>query len=760
MNLLTNAWNAGELTPELAGRYDLEKLRKGARLLRNAVPRPLGGTRRRPGMMHLGPAKFPDRRARLIPFAASAADRYMLELGHQYLRVWKNGTRLDVELAAPWAEEQVATVQFTQVNDLVFFVHPELPVHELRRITDASWTFAPFAWRWPATRDENVTSLTMRVQPAAGATPAQLIASANWFTAGDVGAYYQITHARETTSTPLSLMAHGQTDGALQILGAWDLYTTGIWAGTLYLETLDEDNQWQVLRSWSGAQDRNVTANGRFERLTKVRLRYTGTGSPSGSPSANPRAILEPTDVELHGLVRVDSVTSATQCAVTVISEPFASTATARWREGAWSVRRGYPSAIALHQQRLTFAGTAAQPQTIWGSAINDWNNFQTIDAEDAAYSVTIAAQEANPIAWMASVDGLIVGTEGDEWLLDAAGGVITQANPPVAKRKTGFGSARQQAQLVGSVVLFVQRGGRKVREYVYAFEESNYKALDLTELADHMTVSGGITQLAFASAPDPTIWGATSDGRLLSCTYLRDAEVIAWAQHSTDGLVESVAVLPGEDIADEVWMIVQRTTDAGPTRRVERFDPDHWVKMQAGTTPTLSHLDGATIQTSATPTATWGNLAHLEGREVAVWADGAVQPARRVVAGSIALQLAASTLIVGLPYTSTLQPYTFDVVTQTGTSAGRKWRTAEMRLILWQTGPMEYADGPEGPWYPIKTRSGDDLMDEAPPLFTGKTDELAFQSNHRDNLDVTLRTSGPGPMNVLAIATQTTAYD
>ena len=52
MRLLVNAFNAGELSPELAGRFDLEKLRKACAICRNNIPRALGGTRRRPGMMH------------------------------------------------------------------------------------------------------------------------------------------------------------------------------------------------------------------------------------------------------------------------------------------------------------------------------------------------------------------------------------------------------------------------------------------------------------------------------------------------------------------------------------------------------------------------------------------------------------------------------------------------------------------------------------------------------------------------------------
>jgi hypothetical protein len=756
MRLLVNAFNAGELSPELAGRFDLEKLRKACAICRNNIPRTLGGTRRRPGMMHLGSTNG-DQPARLLPFAASAADRYVLEFGSGYMRIWKDGERLPVELAAPWTEAQIAEVQSVQVNDLVFFVHPKIPVHELRRISDASWTLAPFAWKWPAMRDENTSAVTMAYTAAAGPTPAQLTASASHFTSGDVGAYYQLTHARDDTSLSLSLLdgtTPDRTDGTLVALGAWDFYTTGNWWGTVYLETLDADGTWQVLRSYKSTADRNVTASGRFDALTRVRLRWVlATGLASG----NPRAIFEPTDVELSGLVRIDSVTSPTAASVTVISPPYATTATSRWREGAWSARRGFPRAVALHQSRLTFAGTTSQPQTIWGSAVDDWNNFQQIDADDAAFTVQIAAQEANPIAWLASVEGLIVGTEGDEWLLDSTGGIISQSNPPVARRKTKFGSAKQQAQLVGGVVLFVQRGGRKVREYVYAFEESNYKALDLTQLADHLTITGGIARLAYAASPDPTLYAVTTDGRLLSCTYLREAEVLAWAPHDTAGAVEDVAVLPGDGVADEVWLVVARTVNGTTTRRVERFDPDHWQKMEAGTTAELVHLDAAVVVSPGGSTVT--GLSHLEGEEVAIWADGAVQPSRRVTSGTITLQESAAVAVIGLPYTSTLQPFAFDVADQAGPNAIRAWHTPTIRLQLWQTGPMDYADSPAGPFYAVPVRDGGDDMDAAPPLFTGRTKQLTMQANHGDSVTVTLQTSAPGPMNILAILTETAVY-
>jgi hypothetical protein len=105
-NLLVTALNAGELSPYMDARTDVEKYRTGCRRLENMIVLPYGGVYRRAGTEYLGEAKLGNKRCRLIGFNFSVTTRFVLELGDEYLRVWGNngpvlsgGTPL--ELASP-----------------------------------------------------------------------------------------------------------------------------------------------------------------------------------------------------------------------------------------------------------------------------------------------------------------------------------------------------------------------------------------------------------------------------------------------------------------------------------------------------------------------------------------------------------------------------------------------------------------------------------------------------------------------------------
>lgn len=762
---LINAFNAGEFSEELLGRVDLESLRKACRLCRNFLPRTLGGVRRRPGMLRLGAAKTANRKCRLLPFNFSTSSRFALEAGHQYLRIWKDGAlvrdggNVIIDLAAPWTEAQLFAIQMVQVNDLVFFAHPAFPVQQLRRVTDNNWTLGELPWVWPAMRDRNSTSGTMACSVTTGA--GVLVSSVAQFTAGDVGAYYEIIHNRQSAQVALPLTTDSAGSATLRVLGEWEVMTTGAWTGILYLERQMSNGAWATVRSWDRTNE-NIQATGTAEKETVMRLVFDYN---THSGSATPRAQLEASDPEIRGLVRVTAVTDSTHADVTVIRDLWATTATPEWSEGAWSVKRGFPRAVAIHQQRLVFGGCAAEPQKIWGSALDDFNNFQLLDLENSSFVIQVAAQEANPIVWMASQEGLIIGTEGDEWLLDSGDSVISPTNPPYSKRKTKFGSADLQAQLVGSVVIFVQRGGRAVREYVFAFDEQSYKAPDLSQLSSHLT-RGGIAQFAYAQNPDSTIWAVTGAGLLLSCTYKRESEVVAWAAHPTAGQVESVAVIYGAGSADsdEVWLSVRRTIGGVTSRHVERFDPLHWTHWEDGEPARkyLTHYDCAVRKSLGGPTEVVTGLEHLEGAVVGVYADGAAQPDRTVLDGAITLAEEASDVIIGLPYQSILQPFLFDTLLQDGTSQGLKQRTPEVQVRLLKTGGMETADSadvPESGWRKFTFRDVNHVLGSPPPLFSGLTEPIYFQSSLTDGTNTAIRATGGEPLNILAVISHTGIY-
>ena len=82
---------AGEISPRLEGRVELEKYRQGAAELLNMVVHPHGGASRRPGTEFIGEIKSSSVKGRLVPFQFKTTDTYVLEFGNSIMRVIRNG---------------------------------------------------------------------------------------------------------------------------------------------------------------------------------------------------------------------------------------------------------------------------------------------------------------------------------------------------------------------------------------------------------------------------------------------------------------------------------------------------------------------------------------------------------------------------------------------------------------------------------------------------------------------------------------------
>tara|TARA_Y100001938_G_scaffold88334_2_gene121091 strand:- start:531 stop:2534 length:2004 start_codon:yes stop_codon:yes gene_type:complete len=85
-----SSFTAGEISPRLEGRTNIEKYREGLSDLTNMVVMPHGGVTRRPGTEYLGEIKTSSVKTRLIPFQFKTSDTYILEFGNQVMRVYRN----------------------------------------------------------------------------------------------------------------------------------------------------------------------------------------------------------------------------------------------------------------------------------------------------------------------------------------------------------------------------------------------------------------------------------------------------------------------------------------------------------------------------------------------------------------------------------------------------------------------------------------------------------------------------------------------
>ncbi len=254
---------------------------------------------------------------------------------------------------------------------------------------------------------------------------------------------------------------------------------------------------------------------------------------------------------------------------------------------GAFSETTGYPACIAFFEQRLVFANTALQPQTLFFSVSGDYTNFTAGTKDDSALIYTIGSNQVNVIRYLTSSKALLVGTSGGEFAV-RAGSVdapITPLNTQI-KQQAKYGSADIQPLVIGSTALFVQREQRKLRELVYNFDVDSYIAPDMTLLAEHITL-GKIKEMAYQQEPNNVVWCVLEDGKLVAMTYRREEDVIAWHEHQlggtlTDGgttydygFVESIASISSSDrTEEEVYVVVRRTIDGTNVRHVERLKP------------------------------------------------------------------------------------------------------------------------------------------------------------------------------------------
>lgn len=224
-----------------------------------------------------------------------------------------------------------------------------------------------------------------------------------------------------------------------------------------------------------------------------------------------------------------------------------------------------YPACGTLFEQRLILAGEDNHPERTHGSVVGDWENF-TIDPEcdDYAFQFDLVSAKVDPIRWIVSQNRLALGTVGGIWIMSGANGApLTQSNVD-AKRQITIGASGVAPQLINDTIVWMTRVSRIVRILQYQWNNDQWIAPDLTRVSRHITMGptsaeSGIVQTAYQAEPYPIFWAVRRDGQLLGMTFESQEQVYSWFRIVTDGLFESVCVVPREDEEDRVWVVVNR---------------------------------------------------------------------------------------------------------------------------------------------------------------------------------------------------------
>lgn len=254
-------------------------------------------------------------------------------------------------------------------------------------------------------------------------------------------------------------------------------------------------------------------------------------------------------------------------------------------------------------------------------------------------------------------------------------------------------------------------------------------------------------------------LWARRADGKFLTCTIDRDQSpsVVGWAQHETDGTVDSLASAPYVD-REVVWAIVRRTVGGVPVRYIERFDgtmdPQH-ASESVGRVYGCTVDCGKIVDNAVAATVITG-LAHLEGRSVVAVGDGAALGAFTVASGQITIPIAHKRVLVGLHFRSEAQLLTPEVGTQEGSAQGSAARTAELTMRFLDTigATVEH----EGDSQVIPFRQfGGALLDQPPEPFTGLV-RVSTLGWARGVSELSVVQDQPLPMHLLGVIRKHTA--
>ena len=795
-------FTAGELTPKLAGQVDFKKYNNGVEEMQNMTVFPQGGATRRYGTRFVAEVKDSSKSTRIIPFEFNITQSYILELGDQYIRFYKDNGQITN------ASKNITGI--TQANPAVVTVSS----HGYSNGDDV-WINGVVGMTQVNGRRFRIANTTTNTFELQGVSSTGYTAYASAGTAADV---FEI--ASPFTESQLYEIAFTQS------------------ADVMYL--VHEDVSPRKL-SRTGHTSWTMTEVD-FKRGPYLDQNTTGTTmTPSGTSGSVTITASSSTFVATDvgrlikfnsGHAKITNFSSATQVTATTTDNFSGTGGTADWSLGTFTSTKGFPKSVSFFEQRLIFAGTTTFPQTIFASESGLYEEFDVGSGNAAdAFIYTIAANKVNVIRWLAPARDLIVGTVGGEFKVGRPTGEPLKPDNVQITQQTTYGGYTTQPIQIGNAVLFVQRQQKKIREFAYRFESDAYLAPDMTLLAEHIT-GKGIVDVDYAQEPDSIYWAVRKDGALLGMTYQREEDVIAWHRHiiggsftltfngasnvtdsTTDSNNNGFVNISGHGLSTgdkvtysagggtkiqglvdgkEYFVFVkdannfefastyEQAIDRTIIQIADGVGANHSVKAQAQvkSVSTISEasenqtyiivrrringnivqyveylddllrIDSGLAGTVNGSSSSITGLDHLEGEEVQILIGDAVFPNQTVTNGAISVNLTATSgfksIEIGLAYISKIKTMRIEAGSQAGTAQARKKRYNEVVVRLHKTIGIKI-NGDQLPFRTSSTPMGQNI-----PEFTG--DKRVTNLGWDRDGQIEILQEQPLPMTVLGI--------
>jgi hypothetical protein len=688
----------GEAGKALRAREDLARYQIAVEIMENYVVMLEGGATRTPGTRVVLELKDQTQKGRLLPFRVSASDYYMLVINAgkaRFIRLGgfiQNPDTTPYELTVPWVEAELASLRSTTQANQMFVVVGTTAPQEITRLGHTNWTCAAMAINNGPVGDQNIaTAVTIQASAVTG-NAITLTGVGNPLTSDWIGSVLRLD------------------EPTLEFVPEWIAGETAIPLGGQ--------------RRWNG----NVyaAANGPADAGVNPPIHTEGTVISGASKTIW---------TYLHsgfGYVRITAVVGGNSGTADVLSrlpDSVRDHPTYRWYPPAWTPAQGFPSLIAFNSPMLFFM----RDEAFWFSSKLDPRDLGKGTGDEEAFSGRLRSPDGSLVTgcWAAASGGWLIGTSDIEWILRGPNlsDALTLSNiKPIPEDSNG--SIAQVPAVMYGGVMYIGADGKRLHFATVDPNRTGAQRLDVEELsveAAHIFFPGAV-KVVWQRNPHKLAWIMFADGTLATLTYMPKQSVLAFArQPMLNAFVEDIDVIPAIGGGTELYMIVRRTI-AGTTKRyVEQLadffqplDNDNPTAEGAWFLDCAQHYSGA-------PITTLTSLAHLEGQEVGVFADGAMQKRKTVAGGTITLDRAASDVLVGIPKVARIKDLPRNVTSNEGSSAGDEKTIYEVvGDFLYSAGGKLYAnrdaiaEGEADEGEPI-TQTGSKKKGAPLALFTGK---------------------------------------
>lgn len=541
-----SSFQFGEVSDSLLMRTDSPVYAQSAQRIENMVVMAEGSVKKRYGLKHIydyGLSGAGTAQSHLFRFMFDTNEEYVISVEEGKVRCFQLETDGSVTLvdtitqdtdsnALPFDEDYIQEYTSTQYGDVMFICHPLFAPRMLTRTSLTNFEISVFTFDekldgnqiyQPYTRFQ---SQSVTLNPSGTTGSVTLTTSEDYWVADHVGSVvrYGTSEIEITGYTSATVVTGTVTDELKLRLAVTNPLRTS--------EGSDVVEVTQISHGFSGGEAITISEASSVGGIN--------TGNINGSFTVG-----DIIDENTYTYTAGGSASDAEDGGGIVYVETHAPTVD--WDEQSWSAVRGYPAAVVIHENRLCFGGTLAEPDSVWMSKIGRFFNFDVgVAADSDSIALVAATGDVNEIRYMVSNRDLQIFTASSELYIPTfLNQAITPANAQIRKQ-TPYGSAHVLPASIDGATIFVANNGRIVREYLYTDSEDAYTSNAISTLASHLIVDPKCMAVAHSGfgLPDSYAIITLGSGDAVLFTSNRAERRASWTRVTTDGSFCSVVAV------------------------------------------------------------------------------------------------------------------------------------------------------------------------------------------------------------------------